>query len=342
MARDAITVESSPTQILESLNSEQMHEYEKSGKLPDLPEAPPKEKVETAPADPSSAAKEPPAPEKVEAPAESAPAHQEPKPKGAEARIKELLAENKRLASELETSRKAPVAAPAKSEEPAKPHRNDVDEKTGLAKYATDEAYEEARDKWLTDKVTHDVEQRHAKAEKERTVAEQNKLIERRWQNSIKIATEKHPDFAKVLELDDKGAFNSAAVRSIKGGSVVDAWILESEIGGEILYYLAANPGEVERIGALNPFAAARELTKLEDKLSAPVTAPAPVKETKEEKAEGSPKPVVSNAPAPAATVGGKGTAPVDEIGAAVKDGNFSAYEREQNRLDVQKRKASK
>jgi len=347
MATDAVVVESSPTETLKSLTPAEHKTWRATGNLPEkkAPEA----KDSTAVADPSPAAKEvaAPAAEKPASgtPAEPAAAAPEPKAKAinsAEARIKELLAENKWLATQLETSRKAPVAAPAKIEEVAKPRRNDTDPKTGQPKYASDEAFEEAHEAYLTAKVTKDVEQRHAKAQADAKVAEQNRILQQRMANSVKIATEKHPDFlealgAKTEEKDGKKntVFTNDAVKAIKTNGVLDAWILDSDIGMEILYYLSKNPGEVERIQSLGAFAAARELTKLEDKLagSSPIAiVPKPESSTA--------KPI-KVPPEPASSVGGRATAPADGEEAAVKDGDFRRFQREANEAEFRKKKAS-
>jgi hypothetical protein len=44
---------------------------------------------------------------------------------------------------------------------------------------------------------------------------------------------------------------------------------MESEIGPEIVYYMGQNPMEAVRISALSPASAAREIGKLETKISA-------------------------------------------------------------------------
>lgn len=348
MATDAVTLESSPSEILASLTPAQTKEWRTTGKLPDLPEKKPVESKESIPAkteaESSPAAKtEVTEPPQAEASAAPVAAKEEPKPKGAEARIKELLAANKQLESELEKLRKAPVAAPAKIEEVARPRRTDMDAKTGKAMYATDEAFDEALEKYLTTKVTADVEKRQAKATMDARIAEQNAILERKWQNSLKIANEMYPDFAKVLDIGDeerdgktlKGVFRNKDLKTIKTNGVLDAWILDSEIGAILLYHLAKNPAEIERIQSLSSFSAARELTKLEEKLSGPKAS------SKEEKAEGAPKPKVSSAPAPAASISGKATAPTDEVVAALQAEDFRRYSKAANAEDFAKRKAS-
>jgi hypothetical protein len=336
-----VTADSSNSEILSALTPKQRAEWRHTGALPETPEAPAKKsEAKTEVAESSPAAKEVPEPKvekpAVEASAEPAPAGKEPKPKGAEARIKELLADNKRLQAEADELRKRPLPAQAKVEEVAKPRRNDVDAKTGQAVFATDEAYEEAVETYLTAKVTANVTKANAKAQQDARIAEQNTIIEKRWQNSLKIATERNPDWATVVEVDKDGKFQHAALKSIKTNGVLDAWILDSEIGADILYHLAKNPDEITHIQSLSPFAAARELTKLEDKLS---VAPTPIKD-KEPPAESS-KPLISKAPSPADNIAGKGTAPTDEVGSAVKGGDFKAYRRAANAEDAQKRKAS-
>lgn len=345
-----VTVESSPTEVLKSLTPAQHKTWRTTGEIPESKSPPatsPKASTETpTPAAPSPAAKEvaAPAPEKaaVETPAEPAPATPEPKAKGAEARIKDLLADNKRLNAELETARKIPAVAPTKTEKaPVKPSRNDADEK-GQPKFATDDEFLDARDKYVAEMASHQTRQDIARETQERQVAEQNRIMQQRMVNQIKISTERHPDFAEVLKIetkDGKTVFNAEAMKAIKTNGMIDSWCAESEMGTEILYFLASRIAEVERIQALNPFAAARELTKLEDKLSATPSTPAP--EKKEEPAKGSPTQKVSGAPAPAASVGGKGTAPTDEELAATESGDFKRFQKVANEADWRKKKAS-
>lgn len=348
MAPDAaVTVESSPTEILASLTPEEKAKWRQTGNLPEPKKEIPKESTTEAVPSPAATTDVTEPAKAAETTAAPVAANQEHKPnKGAEARIKELLAANKKLEVELEAARRAPVVTPAKIEEVAKPHRYDVDPKTGQAMYATDAAFDEAFETYLTAKVTADVEKRHAKARQDERIAEQNRLIEQRWQNALKIANEKHEDFAKVLDIGDeeqngkmlKNIFRNKDLKTIKTNGVLDAWILDSEIGAEMLYHFAKNPSEIARIQSLSAFAAARELTKIEEKLSAPPSAST----KKEEKpAESSSTAQVTRAPAPAASVSGKATAPVDEVEAAVKDEDFSRFKRVANREDFAKRTKS-
>lgn len=324
----------SSSEILSSLNAEQTREWRSTGKLPDEKTQVSTESTEAASSPAAKETTEPPA-KATETPAGSVPASKEPpkKAEGAPERIKELLSENKQLRTKLEELQKVPVTAAKKDEAPAKPQRTDVDPKTGQLLYANDEAFEQAREEYLTKKITADVQKQTAKAAEEARIAEQNKLVEQRWLNSIKIATEKYPDFVEVMKRDDKGVFHGAEIKLIQGGSLLDRWILDSEVSGEILYYLETHPGEVVRIQALGAFQGARELTRIEEKLSAAPSAPAKKSE------EVPPAKRAPGAPAPAADVSGKSTAPVDSLAAAVSKGNFAAYQKEANDEDARKRK---
>lgn len=88
--------------------------------------------------------------------------------------------------------------------------------------------------------------------------------------------------------------------------------IAESAIGPQILNHLADNPKDCERIAALSPSAAIREIGKLEARLEAKAQEkPAPKSEPKaeaEEEAEPEPKTKPSKAPEPIKPVGGKST----------------------------------
>jgi len=349
---DSSTTEQSGTEVLASLTPTQRTKWRQTGDLPEEKSAEKKieekkieeRKLETkdSKTDGASSTPEKAAPAKVEEPAKSAVADKsEPQ---ARTRIgRDLVAENKELKAKLEElQRQAPIAV-KKDDVSPKPLRNDVDEKTGQAKYATDEAFEEAREKWLTDKVTSDVRKQVAKEENDRRVAEQNQLIEKRVSNSLKIAEQQHADFREVVQVKEEQkdgktvtTFNAPALKLIKTNGMIDAWLVDTEIGGELLYYFASRAEEVERIQALNAFAAARELTRLEEKLSA---SPALKKESAESSA--TPTAKVTGAPAPASSIGGKATAPVDEEEAATQAGDFSRFKKAANEADWRKKKAS-
>ena len=332
MGNTPVTVDSTPTEILKSMTPAQHKTWRETGATPELKEAASVDSPSTAK---TEVVEEPKTPEKVAEPTTASAEPSVSRGKNAETRIKELLADNKRLSSELEAARKPVAAAQAKKDEAiAKPHRNDVDEKTGLAKYATDDDFLDARDKYVSDMASKQTRADIAKEDGERRVAEQNAILQKKWLNSLTIAKEAHADFDKVCEIDSKGAFQNAELKKIKGGGALDRFCLDTQRGGDVLYYLAAHPGEVDRIQAIDSLEEIAEALVELKKNSLATAEPA-------KKDEGS-KPQVTKAPAPATDVGGKATAPADEAEAALKRGDFRSYMKEENRKELlAKKKAS-
>lgn len=77
-------------------------------------------------------------------------------------------------------------------------------------------------------------------------------------------------------------------------------YLVESEMGPQLAYHLAKNPGEITRLKKLSPSRLVAELGKLEMKLEAPKAAP--------DKAAPKEAPQVSKAPAPIQALEGKTT----------------------------------
>jgi hypothetical protein len=92
----------------------------------------------------------------------------------------------------------------------------------------------------------------------------------------ISIGERKYDDFEEVVA-NSKYAISNAAYFAI----------LETENAADVLYHLATNKADAERISALSPYAQAKEIGKLEDKLLA------------------APKKLTSDAPEPIKPVGG-------------------------------------
>jgi len=317
---EPVADERTGTEILKALTPAQTKKWRETGELP---------AVKAQEEKPAEAPAEKPAEAPPEKPAEAPKTAEEPQPD-----VKALEAENKRLAAELETLRKSPASVSApKGDEPPKPKRHDLDSKTGLPLYATDEAYEEARDKWVFEKASRETRTQLAKEAAEAQVAAQNKVIEQRLANRLELARKNHPDFNEVLKMgtkEGKTTYEHEEIKKIKQNGVLDAWFLDSDLGMEMLYHFCKNPGTVERIQSLpSPFAMARELSKLEIQLSEG-SAPA--------KPEEKPAAPVKVPPSPAASIGGKATGPVDEEVAAVEAGDFSRYKKAADAEEHRKR----
>jgi hypothetical protein len=115
--------------------------------------------------------------------------------------------------------------------------------------------------------------------------------INERQQELIEKGETKFEDFEEVIK-SDTNEYSRAAYLAA----------LESDISSEILYHLAKNPEEGKRIASLPAYAQAKEIGKLEDKLSAKK----PVK--------------TSNAPEPIKPLGNGTSAPVDLAKASMDD----------------------
>ena len=81
-------------------------------------------------------------------------------------------------------------------------------------------------------------------------------------QQKFSAASKKYDDFNEVALADDVPISKPMA-----------AAISESDLGGELAYYLGSHIDEADRISRLSPVHQIRELMKLETKLSAPPTA---------------------------------------------------------------------
>lgn len=301
-------VERSPIEVVESLSDADRAEWLKSGKLP----AAPAEDEESAPSTaPEKATAEP-----EEAEPESAPGKKEEsddeessrRSPAAERRIKQLLARVK----ELEDKVQAATPKEAKVERAQKPK---------LTSFSTIEDYEAAMDVWTQAEIEIKAQEALAKqladkekADKDAAIEAANKEIEKQWKAKVTASTKKHADFLEV-----------ASKAPLIEKSVADAFILDSEMGAELLYHFGAHPEELERINEIeNKISQVRELTKLESKLS---ESPAPVRK-------------VSGAPKPPSEVGARGTPVEDPVADALANKDFEAYAREQNAKERRARAA--
>lgn len=194
-----------------------------------------------------------------------------------------------------------------KAEKNAKPTVHDVDEK-GQPKFKTYDEFLEARDAWLRADTLREFEERQTKTQKELQQKQQQETIAREWGSRVSKAKEKYADYDSV-------ALNPEL--PIKQGSVVDAFILDSANGTDVLYHLGKNPQELERINGMNPLQQARELFKIEMKYSNP-----PVKR-------------VTSAPPPPRTVNPTGHASADEVEQALKQDDFLSYRNSANARDI-------
>ena len=118
--------------------------------------------------------------------------------------------------------------------------------------------------------------------------------LQTKFVQSVEKFKEKTPDY-------DAAVSNPAFVQS---PALIEA-VLYSEMGPQIAYYLAKNVAETNRLNRLNPVAVAREIGRLEERLT-----PSQPKK-------------VTDAPAPIKAVGGNGT---DKVSKDPKDMTMDEY----------------
>ena len=357
MATPANPVVSEPTssEVLSKLTPEQNKTWRATGELPKAEPAEVKDSKTDAASSP--AAKETPAaPAKAaETSADSGTAKRESERPvaNAETRIKDLLAKVKELEAQRDNDRRAASSAPAKSEEPRKPHRDDTDAKTGLLVYADDrgifseDKFQDALIEYGIERGSYKTRQDLAKQAQERLQAEIQQLTTAEMQTELEETEKRHTDFRDVLQAktDDKGraSFENPEIKKLIGNGALDIRIGESPIGWEILYYLCKHPGTVEHIQSQRTqksFGKAfRELERAVEK-SLEGSAAAPSKKDEPEPAGSQTPPKVSGAPAPAASVSGKATAPLNEEQAALEAEDFKRYQKEANSREWSAKKA--
>lgn len=198
----------------------------------------------------------------------------------------------KKLALEKEAAGEKKVEkAEAKAPSTGKPSPDDFD---------THAEYVEALTDWKVEEKARALEE---KTRKTALQTQQEKLLEAHTER-VKSFAEKTKDFQDVLEnVDD-----------IPVSATVQELIVTSDNGPELMYELAKNRDEFERISKLSPLAAAREIGRIETKLQ------------KASSEVETPKPKITKAPKPIEPVGsGKGT-----IAKTIYDPNlpFTEYER--------------
>jgi len=306
---------------LESLSSEQYDAWKLTG---DLPEAKP--------------AEPPPANKTVETPEESGKSkgNQEAgKGKGVKARTEQLDGEIQELEARL--ARKAdlkrqldsdtgdktappPVTEtkPAELKAPVKPKSDD---------FKTWEEYEAAKDKYVEDlsdykvkvAIQEDRAQRAEEAKKQQQEAE-GKTVAEKWNKQVEAAGKKHSDWddlvGPIKDLVGKDP------RFAAGAS----FLLDSEVGAEILYHLGNNPDQAAEIAAMSPIRQVAALARIEDSLTKPAEIAL--------KAPPGPK-KVTEAPPPPSELNGRNQLAPDPVKAALEADDTEAYIREMNAKDV-------
>ncbi len=188
------------------------------------------------------------------------------------------------------TSASASEPAPSDDAKSAKPNQEDFD---------TYDEYQEAMVRWnVKEEVSQSLKKREAK-QRERIARDQaqhdQKKVVDEHKARIDVFKKAHADFDAVI---DKGK-NLPLTRPMQ-----DA-VVNSESGPALMYHLCQHPEECDRIAAMHPMMAVKEMGKLEARIEAASTGPASSADS------------LTQAPRPIKPVGGGATAstmPLDQM----------------------------
>lgn len=329
-------------------------EFRKTGKLPSVEDsASSKEEVETPVVEAEeieSLEEEESAPstESAVTRAESAPAPPQRGKGDANARIRQLVAsqnKDRELIRQLTEKLTGPQSVQPRSQTAAepeakpaaqvavkpKPKIDDLDAQ-GKPAFKTYGEYEDARDEYNRGELMRLFEDKQTKSQQQQGIVEAEKVVNQVWGQRITEARKAHADYDTVVKAaveakDDLGR----DLFFLPKGSAPDSFLLDSDLGSEVLYYIGQHVDEAKHIfernpeGAfvMNPIRQVRELAKIENMIEQSRTALKPAL----------PKPParpVTQAPPPAHQVSGKGPSP-DPLQKAVEDGDQRAYTDAQN-----------
>ena len=250
-------------------------------------------------------------------------------------------AEGQRTAEpERDTSQASQAAADAKPGAIPKPKIDDVDPKTGKAKYKNFGEYEDAKDAWLADEAVRKFQETSQKTEQQRTQEQQARAVAEKMVKKFEGARAKHADFDQV-------ALNPDLV--IPMGSVTDLFLLDSDHAGEVAYHLGQHPEILQGFygdhdlktgrftNKITPQRQFRALMEIEAKLAGDAGAGggAGAGARSAAAASSSSAKPISQAARPPHQVSGTGTVAKDAVEQAVDDGDSESYIRAQNAKEL-------
>ncbi len=165
----------------------------------------------------------------------------------------------------------------------------------------------EADLKYISDRATWSAMSRIRAEQEEAAFNTQLKTLDEGWQKQMAEATEKYPDFQKVV-VESANSANPAW----KCSDVMLLAMQTSDHGADLAYHLASNPTESQRIWDMHPLEAAREMGRLEGRFMKP--------------SADAPKPkIASEAPPPP---GGKARGDGGRFAVAADTDDFAAFDK--------------
>jgi hypothetical protein len=152
--------------------------------------------------------------------------------------------------------------------------------------FETYEALLEARADWRADRKVDNKFKEREEADRTARAQKEEETQREQFKKAMKESAKDIEDFDEVM----------AGIKATDPVANVSAAAVEAaDAPGRVLYYLAINPAEAERIAGLPVGKQAREIVRLEEKLAKPAVKP-------------------SNAPDPIKPVGGGKSAPADQM----------------------------
>ena len=192
------------------------------------------------------------------------------------------------------------------------------DDKKVEPKHKTIEAADKAvraAERRMTTATEEAAELRRQNAALTAQVSEAQEKISEKWMKSVKDAAGKYTDYEAAVDSPEMA-------KLIPVGSMLNSLLVDSELGGEILYHLATHKDEIKRISVLPPIAQAREVFKLETTLSG-----SPVQTETEE------------VPPPPRSLGSGEILPANAVTAALQAKDAGAYMKAANEEDKKRLK---
>lgn len=188
---------------------------------------------------------------------------------------KRLAREQRKYEREAEELRQIALRSQQQTQpKPEQAQAQPADARPQREQFADYESYVEALADWKAD-------QRFSARERER---QQQEAFRRAQTEQLSVAQahkEREAKFVASVE-DYQEKVNNPNLRI---SDVMAQAILHSELGPQVAYYLGNNPDEAERIAALPPIAAVKEIGKLETKVATPTkpksSAPPPIEPIK-------------------------------------------------------------
>jgi hypothetical protein len=268
---------------------------------------------------------------------------------GADARLREILADLKQAGltpSELKTfkreaqreAERKPESRPEPRQEAAPPPQQKGPEppkKPVYSEYEDWEKYEAAKDKYTEDLADYKVQLAIAKDRQDRAQAESQKT----WQTKLAEASERYGAEAETAIVD--------TARAISGDQdihpAVKAILDDSSVLTDLLYVMGSNESSMKEFVSLarsNPGQAIRKAVLLERLV---------LEELAKQKGGGTPERAedgkfqaakkISQAPPPPREVNGRAGPPPDETESAVKNNDFRSFREAENRKAIAKLK---